>query len=67
MSIPAPSPVLGVTAAGSPVTEIYQRLDALLDNVVGLYTLYVGDYADAASVMFISGVVEPYFRLWATA
>ena len=53
---------VGVAAAGPPVPEIHQCLDALFDDVVGLYTLDVGDHTDSASVMLKSGVIKPYFR-----
>ena len=51
-----------VSAYSAPVVEVVQDAQALLDDLVALLALDVGDEADAASVVFIGRVVQTLGR-----
>ena len=46
-----------LTAAGAPVPQAHQDLEAASHDLVGLAALHVGDEADAAGVVLESGIV----------
>jgi hypothetical protein len=48
-----------IGAYRAPVVEVYEDLEALRDDVVGLPTAHVGDEADAAGVVLVPRVVQP--------
>ena len=48
----------GVAAGGAAVAQVDQHLKPFLDDAVGLAALDVGDYADAAVVVFLLGGIE---------
>ena len=50
-------------AAGAPVVEVDEDVDALLDDVVRGHVVEVGHEADAARVVLEPGVVETRLRL----
>ena len=50
---------IGFTAAGAAMVEVDQDGQRLLDDLVGLFPLDVGDEADAAGIVFELGIVEP--------
>jgi predicted mannosyl-3-phosphoglycerate phosphatase (HAD superfamily) len=46
------------TTAGATMFQIREHLDRLLHNSAGLATLDIDDKAQAARIMFVSGVVK---------
>jgi hypothetical protein len=50
---------LRVAAAGAPVLEVHEHLDALVDQRVGRLAPDVRDEADSAGVVLAGGIVEP--------
>ena len=51
-----------IAAACAAMGEVNQYLEPLLDNVVGLAALDVGDKADTASIVLVPRIVETLFR-----
>ncbi len=47
-----------IGADGAPMVEVFQDLQALLDDRVALAALHMGDEADAAGIVFLFGAVE---------
>jgi hypothetical protein len=40
--------------------KVHQELDALGDDVVGFLPLDMRDKADAAGVVFVPGIIQPF-------
>ncbi len=47
-----------IAAAGSPVDEVEQNIDAVRDDLMRSDTLYVGDQADSAGIVLKLGIIE---------
>ena len=58
--MPQPSPSIGIGADRAAMVEVDEDLQALLDDGVRLAVLHVGDEADAAGVLLVRRVVEPW-------
>ena len=48
----------GIAAAGTPVRQVLEDLEPLLDDVVGAHALHLGDESDAAGVVLRAASVE---------
>ena len=46
------------TAAGSPMGEVDQNLQAVGNDPVGFFTLHVADHADPAGIMLETGIIK---------
>jgi len=49
---------IGLTAAGAAMIKIDKHGQCLLDDLVGLFALHVGDESDAAGIVLELGIVE---------
>src|SRR5438105_2863488 len=57
-SIPDPVAGAGITALRAPVVEVFEDLQALLHDAVGLLPLDVDHEPDPAAVFFVPGIIK---------
>ena len=55
--MPAPSPVLLSAPSAPRVHHVFEYLETVFDNVVGLIPLDIDNQSDAARVAFVIGIV----------
>ena len=60
---PRTIPALMVCALAASVLQILQDLQSIIDNTIRALAADIRHKADPASIMFISGVIQP-LRLW---
>ena len=56
--MPAPSPAMRIGADGPAMLKVEQHLKAVLDDLVALLALDVGDKAKAARVVLLGGLIK---------
>ena len=60
---PCAIPALLVSALAASVLQILQDLQSIVDNIIRALAADIRHETDPASIMFISGVIQP-LRLW---
>ena len=60
---PCAIPALLISALAAPVLQILQDLQSIVDNIIRALAADIRHETDPASIMFISGVIQP-LRLW---
>ena len=60
--MPQPSPIFGSAPTAPRWSRLFEDREALLDDVVRLAVLHVGDEADAAGILLVGGIVEALGR-----